>query len=29
VGAGFDKVFEGKSSIKVTQSAQICSPPTP
>jgi len=28
VGAGFDKLVEGKSSIKVTQPARICSPPT-
>lgn len=28
VGAGFDKLHNGKSSIKVTQAAQICSPPT-
>jgi len=29
VGAGFGKPVDGKSSIKVTQTAQICSPPTP
>ncbi len=29
VGAGFDKLFDGKSSIKVRESAQICSPPAP
>jgi LytR cell envelope-related transcriptional attenuator len=29
VGAGFDKLHNGKSSGKVTQAAQICSPPTP
>ena len=28
VGAGFDKLVAGKSSVKVTQPAQICSPPT-
>jgi hypothetical protein len=28
VGAGFGKPVDGKSSIKVTQAAEICSPPT-
>ncbi len=29
VGASFNKPVNGRSSIKVTQAAQICSPPTP
>jgi len=28
VGAGFDKLVNGKSSIKVTRTTTICSPPT-
>jgi hypothetical protein len=28
VGPGFDKLVNGKASIKVTHTAQICSPPT-
>jgi len=28
VGAGFDKLVDGKSSIKVARSTTICSPPT-